>query len=219
QGGDGPVVIEDLELLVDEVRQIGALPAAHAVVLLGEADGVGQVGVAGALADHGAGHEQVHDTGVGGAGVDLHQGGGLVAHRHAGEARLLGGGLAGGTGPHREVQLRQALHRLVVLGDAALEHHHLGIGGVGVGGGGAARDLIGDGHAVPQAVHRPALQLHELVVPVDDAELHLHAQGLGHLAGHVGVKAGPLAVLVLVVHGGELGDANHQGALVLYVRH
>src|SRR5699024_5632124 len=113
----------------------------------------------------------------------------------------LGGGLAGGAGLHREVQLRQALHRLVVLGDAALEHHHLGVGGVGVGGGGAARDLIGDGHAVPPAVHRPALQLHELVVPVDDAELHLHAQGLGHLAGHVGVKADPLAVLVLVVHG------------------
>ena len=75
----------------------------------------------------------------------------------------------------------------------------------------------GQGHAVPHHVDCLAVQFKDLVVPVDDLELHVHAQALSELGGHVGVKADPVAVGVLIVHGLELGDAHYQGALVLNI--
>ena len=69
------------------------------------------------------------------------------------------------------------------------------------------------------AVDGLAVQLHDLVVPVDLHELHGDAQRGGEGGGHVGVKADPVAGVVLVVHGLKIGDANHQRALGLDIGH
>src|SRR5699024_8075462 len=54
----GAVVVGLLPEGVEGVHQVRPFAEAHAVLLAVELDGVGQVGVAGALADHGAGHQQ-----------------------------------------------------------------------------------------------------------------------------------------------------------------
>ena len=77
----GSALIGIAQHAVDVLRQIGALAAADAVLLLGEPVGVGEIGVAGPLTDHGPGHQQIDDGGVGGAGGHLHQGGGLILQR------------------------------------------------------------------------------------------------------------------------------------------
>ena len=60
-------------------------------------------------------------------------------------------------------------------------------------------------------------QLHDLVVPLDGLELNLHAERLGKGLCEIGVKANPAAVGVLIVHRGEVGDADDERALLLDV--
>lgn len=88
--------------------------------------------------------------------------------------------------------------------------NHLRIFAIRVGALHCSLHAIGQGHAVPHAVEILAVQLIDLHIPVDDHEFHLNAQLLSHQLGHVGVKADPLIVFILIVHRCELGDTNHQ---------
>ena len=209
---------------VECIHQVGALPEAHAVLLGGQVLGlvqvqaVDQVAVAGALAGHLGGHQHIDDGGVGGAGGDLHQGVGLGLDGHGSGAQSLGGILAGGTGLHGDVQALQAGQALKLRGPVGGVDQGLVVGAVGVGSAHGGEHVVGEGHAVPHAVDGPGVQLLHLVVPGDLLELHVHAKALGEGLGHVGVKADPLiAALFLVVHGGEVGNAHHQGPLALDV--
>ena len=78
--------------------------------------------------------------------------------------------------------------------------------------------LVGDGHAVPDGVDVLGIQLEELLTPVgDDEELAVHAQLLGEHPGKLGVEAGPLAVLVLVVHRLVVGNTDDKLSVLLDV--
>ena len=110
---------------VDEGGQIAALAAADAVQLLGELlIGDGQIGIAGAFTHHGAGHEGVDDSGIGGAGLHFHQCLGLRVYGYnvvaVGQCHFL----TGGTGFHCVGQ----------LGDFS-RLGRIGGGGAGISGG------------------------------------------------------------------------------------
>ena len=177
--------------------------------------GVGQVFVAGAFTHHGGGHQGVNHGGVAGSGGYLHQGTGLGLHRGVFIAQ--GGNLCltGAAGLYGEHQVCAILGGLVLVCLVGGDDDHLGVVAVGIGAGHGGGDLIGEGHAVPYAVNALGVQLQYLVVPLDFHEFHFHPQVLCKGGGHVCIEANPVAVSILVVHGGKVGDAHHQGALLL----
>ena len=99
------------------------------------------------------------------------------------------------------------------------DHDDLGVAAVGGGAGHGGLHAVGEGHAVPHHVDGLAVELVDLLAPLNDDELHVHSQALGYQPGQLRVKAGPLAVVVLIVHGGKLRDAHHQGALAPDISH
>ena len=178
-----------------------------------------EVGVARALADHGGGHEAVDDGGLAGAGADLEHRRGLIDHRRVAKAVLNGHGLAGGTALNREIQFAHARGVGVILSGVGRQDDDLSVVAVGVGALHGGEDLVRQGHAIPDDVYGLAVKLHDLIVPLDDLEDGLDAQAVRKGAGKVGVKAYPLAGLVLVVHGLELGYADYEAALLPDVGH
>ena len=76
-------------------------------------------------------------------------------------------------------------------------------------------DVIGQGHAVPDAVDALGVQLDNFGVPVDLNKVGLHAQLFADGSGKLGVKAGEIAVGVSVVHRLIDGVADGHFALVL----
>src|SRR5699024_2447979 len=144
-----------------------------------------QVGVVGAFADHGGSQGQVQHGGVGGTGGHFHQAVGL--HALADVVRLgqvlvlLDGGFTGGAGfGHHGLADEVGGGGIAAAG---LHHNDLGVLGVGLGAGGVRQNVIGERHAVPDAVDALGVQLHDLGIPVDLHELRLHAQLLADGGG------------------------------------
>ena len=88
---------------------------------------------------------------------------------------------------------------------------------IGIGNAGVQLDFIGDGHAVPDAVDGLGFQFKELIVPVNFNELAIDTQLGGNGLGKLSIKTGPVSAIILVIHGGVVGDAHNQSAFLLNV--
>ncbi len=206
---------------VERIGQVGALAEAHAVLLalvFVEDHRAGEVGVARTFADHRARHQRVNHASIGRARSHFHQRRRLGFHLNEIQPKLLDLSLARRARFDREAQPRKAVRRLILSSLVRRQHHNLRIQAVGLGGRHARFHLVGQRHAVPNAVDRLGVKLHDLVVPVDFNKLGLYAQRLGKRLRHIRVKADPLTGVILVVHRRKVGDANHQRALILDVR-
>ena len=100
---------------------------------------------------------------------------------------------------------------------AIFHNDHLCILCISLGGSGVLHDIIGQGHAVPDAVDALGIQLHDLGIPVDLHKLRLHAQLFADSSGQLGIKTGEVAIGIGVVHGLVNSVANDQLALALDV--
>ena len=214
----GAVCVGRCEEVVERLRQIGALAEADAVLLAlfcVEADGVGEAVVAGAFADHRACHQGVDDSCVRGACGNFHQSRCLILDLGEAVAQLFDLSLAGGAGFDCEVEGAASVDTLEVRCLVGRNDDDLGVIAVCVRAGHSAGHFVGEGHAVPDAVNGLGAELHDLVVPVDLDEFCFHAEALCKCLCHVGVKADPFAVFVLIVHRSEVGDADDQLAVRL----
>ena len=168
-----------------------------------------QVRIAGALAHHGTGHQQVDHAGVRGTGSHFHHGIRLSGHSGVFQIQVFHFCFTGGTGFHSEAQVGQTIHILILVRFSLGHYNYLCVFTVGIGGCHGLLHLIGEGHAVPDTV--------DVVVPIDFDELYVHVDRLCECSCHVGVETDPLAVFILVVHGFKVGDTHNQLALVLNI--
>ena len=148
---------------------------------------------------------------------NFHQSRCLILDLGEAVAQLFDLSLAGGAGFDCEVEGAASVDTLEVCCLVGRNDDDLGVIAVCVRAGHRAQNLVGERHAVPDTVNGLGAELHDLVVPVDLDEFCFHAEALCKCLCHVGVKADPFAVFVLIVHRSEVGNADDQLAVRLDV--